>query len=207
MTRMSIHSVVAPLLAASLLTDTCRSTVGPGTREDVVPNSYCVRSAVFVVKYIAPAPAASARLVSIGCRRPMAHMGDDVSSICGAASIAGHVWHHLGRRVHPEFCRDAWSRCQRYTARVFNDSLTFATTCTRPCSVCATRDFSLWRPCIHNIRDEARGGQQSARGGGTLERIPCFIARGNPAGAASHAVLEGWYSLRFGAWRASAPLR
>ena len=64
---MSRHSVVAPLLAASLLTDTRRSTVGSGTREDVVPNSYCVRSAVLVVKYVAPAPAASARLVSIGC--------------------------------------------------------------------------------------------------------------------------------------------
>ena len=108
----------------------------------------------------------------------------------------------------PSFAATAWSRCQRYTAWVFNDSLTFATTCTRPCSVCATRDCSLWRPCIHNIRDEARGGQQSARGGGTLERIPCFIARGNPAGAASHAVLEGWYSPSV--WRvewASAPLR
>ena len=31
---MSRHSVVAPILAAPLLTDTRRLTVGPGTRED-----------------------------------------------------------------------------------------------------------------------------------------------------------------------------
>ena len=36
MTRMSRHSVVAPILAAPLLTDTRRLTVGPGTREDLV---------------------------------------------------------------------------------------------------------------------------------------------------------------------------
>ena len=52
MTRMSpIHSVVAPLLAASLLTDTCRLTVGPGTREDLVA------ATAPVVAYIAPASA------------------------------------------------------------------------------------------------------------------------------------------------------
>ena len=51
MTRMSIHSVVAPLLAASLLTDTCRLTVGPGTREDLVA------ATTPVVVYIAPASA------------------------------------------------------------------------------------------------------------------------------------------------------
>ena len=42
-------------------------TVGPGSREDVVPNSCCVHSTVLVVKCIVAAPAASARLVSIGC--------------------------------------------------------------------------------------------------------------------------------------------
>ena len=80
---------------------------GPGTREDVVLNSYCVRSAVLVVKYIAPAPCSFGPLGGpLGvlermiCRRPLAHMGDVASSICGAASIAGRVWHHLGRRVH-----------------------------------------------------------------------------------------------------------
>ena len=36
MTRMSRHSVVAPILAAPLLTDTRRLTVGPGTSEDLV---------------------------------------------------------------------------------------------------------------------------------------------------------------------------
>ena len=51
MTRMSIHSVVAPLLAASLLTDTCRLTAGPGTREDLVA------ATAPVVAYIAPASA------------------------------------------------------------------------------------------------------------------------------------------------------
>ena len=33
---MARHSVVAPVLSAPLLTDECRSTVGSGTREDVV---------------------------------------------------------------------------------------------------------------------------------------------------------------------------
>ena len=35
MTHMSRHIVVAPILSAPLLTDTRRSTVGPGTREDI----------------------------------------------------------------------------------------------------------------------------------------------------------------------------
>ena len=35
MTHMSRHIVVAPILLAPLLTDTRRSTVGPGTREDI----------------------------------------------------------------------------------------------------------------------------------------------------------------------------
>ena len=37
--RLSRHVVVAPLPAASLLTDTRRSTVGPGTREDTTTES------------------------------------------------------------------------------------------------------------------------------------------------------------------------
>ena len=35
MTHVSRHIVVAPILSAPLLTDTRRSTVGPGTREDL----------------------------------------------------------------------------------------------------------------------------------------------------------------------------
>ena len=62
---MSRHIVVAPIPSAPLLTDTRRSTVGPGTREDVVPSSCCVRSAVLVVEYIALALAAIAALVSV----------------------------------------------------------------------------------------------------------------------------------------------
>ena len=50
MTHLSRHSVVAPILTAPLLTDTCRSTVGPGTREDIVVTVYS-----FVMVYIAPA--------------------------------------------------------------------------------------------------------------------------------------------------------
>ena len=48
MTRMSRHSVVAPILAAPLLTDTRRLTVGPGTREDLVV------ATVPVVAYFVP---------------------------------------------------------------------------------------------------------------------------------------------------------
>ena len=79
---------------------------------------------------------------------------------------------------------------------VFNDSLTFVTTCTRPCSVCATRVFSFWRPCIHNISVTKHAAASRAREAEELLNASCFIARGNPAGAASHAVFEGWYSLR-----------
>ena len=50
MTHLSRHSVVAPILTAPLLTDTCRSTVGPGTREDIVVTVYS-----FLMVYIAPA--------------------------------------------------------------------------------------------------------------------------------------------------------
>ena len=39
------HSVVAPILTAPLLTDTCRSTVGPGMREDIVTSLGCDRIA------------------------------------------------------------------------------------------------------------------------------------------------------------------
>ena len=52
--------------SAPLLTDTRRLTVGPGTCEDIVTSSFCDRSAVLVVEYVAPAPAASACSVSIG---------------------------------------------------------------------------------------------------------------------------------------------
>ena len=45
MTHLSRHSFVVPILAAPLSTDTRRSTVGPGTREDTVPSFWCVRSA------------------------------------------------------------------------------------------------------------------------------------------------------------------
>ena len=45
---MSRHSVVAPILAAPLLTDTRRLTVGPGTREDLVA------ATVPVVAYFVP---------------------------------------------------------------------------------------------------------------------------------------------------------
>ena len=38
-TRLSRHNVVAPTLAAPLMTDTRRSTVGSGTREDIVTES------------------------------------------------------------------------------------------------------------------------------------------------------------------------
>ena len=48
MTRMSRHSVVAPIPAAPLLTDTRRLTVGPGTREDLVV------ATVPVVAYFVP---------------------------------------------------------------------------------------------------------------------------------------------------------
>ena len=61
MTRMSRHSVVAPILAASLLTDIRRSTVGPGTREDLVtvPPVYALSYAATepVVAYLVPASA------------------------------------------------------------------------------------------------------------------------------------------------------
>ena len=77
MTHMSRHIVVAPILSAPLLTDTRRSTVGPGMREDIAcvvggvlrtcPSACCVRSAVPVVEYIAPALAVSACSVSFGC--------------------------------------------------------------------------------------------------------------------------------------------
>ena len=75
MTHMSRHIVVAPILSAPLLTDTRRSTVGPGMREDracvvggvrrTCPSSCCVRSAVLVVE--SPALAVSAYSVSFGC--------------------------------------------------------------------------------------------------------------------------------------------
>ena len=65
MTHMSRHIVVAPIPSAPLLTDTRRSTVGPGTLEDVVPSSCCVRSAVLVVEYIALALAVFAAPVSV----------------------------------------------------------------------------------------------------------------------------------------------
>ena len=96
-----------------------RLATRPSTLEDVVPNSYCVRSAVLVVKYIAPAPAASARLVSIGCAGAYA-LPEAPGSLGGRCEL--NLWRgwycwtcvaYLGRRVHPEFCRDAWSRCQR----------------------------------------------------------------------------------------------
>ena len=65
MTRMTRHIVVASIPSAPLLTDTRRSTVGPGTREDVVPCTCCVRSAVLVVEHITLAPAAIAAPVSV----------------------------------------------------------------------------------------------------------------------------------------------
>ena len=54
-TRMPRHSVVAPILAAPLLTDTRRLTVGPGTREDhdAVPALAVTAAPASVVKYIA----------------------------------------------------------------------------------------------------------------------------------------------------------
>ena len=55
MTHLSRHSVVAPILTAPLLTDTCRSTVGPGTREDIVVT---VCSFVMVTSYL-PLPRSS----------------------------------------------------------------------------------------------------------------------------------------------------
>ena len=48
MTHLSRHGVVASILTAPLLTDTCRSTVGPGTREDIGVTVYS-----FVMVYIA----------------------------------------------------------------------------------------------------------------------------------------------------------
>ena len=57
MTHMSRHIVVAPILSAPLLTDTRRSTVGPGMREDIA----CVVGGVLA---LAPAPVAFAALCS-----------------------------------------------------------------------------------------------------------------------------------------------
>ena len=45
MTHMARHIVVAPILAAPLLTDIRQSTVGPGTHEDIVTSFWCVHSA------------------------------------------------------------------------------------------------------------------------------------------------------------------
>ena len=74
MTHMSRHIVVAPILSAPLLTVTRRSTVGPGTREDIAcvgvrrtcPSSCCVRSAVLVFR---PARCPSGALERMICRR------------------------------------------------------------------------------------------------------------------------------------------
>ena len=53
MTHMSRHIVVAPILAAPLLTDTRRSAVGSGTREDIVtmPDEMRVHDAVHVREF------------------------------------------------------------------------------------------------------------------------------------------------------------
>ena len=63
MTRMSRHSVVAPILAAPLLTDTRRLTVGSGTREDFVAATAPVVAYFVPVlpysEYILSAPAVS----------------------------------------------------------------------------------------------------------------------------------------------------
>ena len=46
---------MAPILAAPLLTDTRRSTVGPGMREDM----HCFAVLALVVEFIVPVPAVS----------------------------------------------------------------------------------------------------------------------------------------------------
>ena len=86
MTHMSRHIVVAPIPSAPLLTDTRRSTVGPGTREDVVPSSFCVRSAVLVVEYIALALAVFAAFALV-----MEHIALAPAAIAAPVFVAEHI--------------------------------------------------------------------------------------------------------------------
>ena len=86
MTHMSRHIVVAPILSAPLLTDTRRSTVGPGTREDVVPSSCCVRIAVLEVEYIALALAVSAASALV-----MEHIELAPAAVAAPVSVAEHI--------------------------------------------------------------------------------------------------------------------
>ena len=86
MTHMTRHIVVAPIPSAPLLTDTRRSTVGPGTREDVVPCSCCVRSAVLVVEYIALALAVFAASALV-----MEHIALAPAAIAAPVSVAEHI--------------------------------------------------------------------------------------------------------------------
>ena len=77
MTHMSRHIVVALIPSAPLLTDTRRSTVGPGTREDV---------AVLVVEYIALALAVSAASALV-----MEHIALAPAAIAAPVSVAEHI--------------------------------------------------------------------------------------------------------------------
>ena len=87
-------------------------------------SSCSVCSSALVMEHIALAPAAIAAPVSVAehiapflqCRsacvcsvfigRPGLHGETIVSSKCGVVGVIGRVWHHLGRRVHPEFGRN-----------------------------------------------------------------------------------------------------
>ena len=83
---MTRHIVVASIPSAPLLTDTRRSTVGPGTREDVVPCTCCVRSAVLVVEYIALALAVFEASALV-----MEHITLAPAAIAAPVSVAEHI--------------------------------------------------------------------------------------------------------------------
>ena len=77
LTHLSRHNVVAPIPAAPLLTDTRRSTVGPGTREDVMTmppvQAVSYAAAVPVVVYIALAAVVHATSApAVSCVAPAA---------------------------------------------------------------------------------------------------------------------------------------
>ena len=109
-------------------------------------------------------------------------MGDDASSICGAASIAGRVWHHLGRRVHlrlPAGSGNAYYIVRTPTERAWS---TDRGESWKRCDVCSVgTQYSSWcmavltcvyaadrhpgyrRPCGHRFLPSSRRFRQRGR--------------------------------------------
>ena len=136
-THMSRHIVVAPIPSAPLLTDTRRSTVGPGTREDVVPNSFGDRSTSVYGGAHRTVSAVVAALVSARCSSgALAHMERrcelEVRRGWCCWTCVASSWSARLSRIWPERRCPCWrhSRCVP-AAKVFAKVEMHAASCRR----------------------------------------------------------------------------